>query len=131
MIDQAIRDGVQGNGSRVALALSDAVQKHNERNPGKEIVFINDAAVDLSLTNEKCSSWHLRMDVNGDMKMQARTSWMQRRPEIKRVDIINQDDAFGRSVDRAAAEYLARKRSDSQTVGREFHPLAQVRDFAP
>jgi len=131
VIDQGIRYIVQGNGSGVALALSDAVQKHNERNPGKEIVFINYAAVDPSLTNEKCHFWHFRMDVNGDMKMEALTSYMQKRPEIKRVYVINQDYAFGRSVDRAAAEYLARKRPDIQIVGREFHPLAQVRDFAP
>ena len=131
VIDQGIRYIVQGNGSGVALALSNAVQKHNERNPGKEIVFINYAAVDPSLTNEKCHFWHFRMDVNGDMKMEALTSYMQKRPEIKRVYVINQDYAFGRSVDKAAAEYLARKRPDIQIVGREFHPLAQVRDFAP
>jgi len=33
-IDQDIKFMVQGNGSSVALALSDAVTKHNERNPG-------------------------------------------------------------------------------------------------
>ena len=34
-IDEGARYIVQGNGSAVALAISDAVQKHNERNPGK------------------------------------------------------------------------------------------------
>ena len=37
-IDQGVRYIIQGNGSSVALALSDAVAKHNERNPGKEVV---------------------------------------------------------------------------------------------
>ena len=45
-IDQGIRYVIQGNGSSVALALVDAINKHNERNPGKEIVFLNEAAVD-------------------------------------------------------------------------------------
>ena len=45
-IDQGIRYIAQGNGSSVALALSDAVAKHNERNPDKAVVFLNYAAVD-------------------------------------------------------------------------------------
>ena len=36
-VDQGFRYIAQGNGSGVALALSDAVAKHNERNPGKEV----------------------------------------------------------------------------------------------
>ena len=50
-IDQGVRYITQGNGSSVAGALIDAVNKHNERNPGKEIVFLNEAAVDPDLTN--------------------------------------------------------------------------------
>ena len=45
-IDQGIRYVTQGNGSAVAVPLADAVTKHNERNPGKEIVYLNYAAVD-------------------------------------------------------------------------------------
>jgi branched-chain amino acid transport system substrate-binding protein len=131
VIDQGIRYVVQGNGSGVAIALSDAINKHNERNPGKEIVFINYAAVDPSLTNERCNFWHFRMDINADMKMEALTAYMEKNKDIKKVYVINQDYAFGRAVDKAAADYLAKKRPDVQIVGREFHPLAQVRDFAP
>ena len=50
-IDQGIRYVVQGNGSGAAAAISDAVTKHNERNPGKEVVYFNYAAVDPDLTN--------------------------------------------------------------------------------
>ena len=49
-LDEGARYVVQGNGSGVALALTDAVQKHNERNPGKEVLFLNYAAVDPALT---------------------------------------------------------------------------------
>ena len=38
-IDQGFRYITQGNGSGAALAISDAVSKHNERNPGKELVY--------------------------------------------------------------------------------------------
>ena len=37
-MDQGVRYITQGNGSSVAGALLDAVNKHNERNPGKEII---------------------------------------------------------------------------------------------
>ncbi len=129
--DQGIRYIVQGNGSGVALALSDAVTKYNERNPGKEVVFINYAAVDPDLTDSKCSFWHFRMDANSDMKMEALTSYMAENKAIKNVYLINQDYSFGHQVRRAAREYLARKRPDIQIVGDDLHPLAKVQDFAP
>ena len=131
IIDQGIRYVVQGNGSGVAIALSDAITKHNERNPGKEIVYLNYAAVDPSLTENLCSFWHFRLDVNGNMKMEALTSFMEKNPKIKNVYLINQDYAFGRSTDLAAKQYLARKRPDVKIVGSDLHPLGQVKDFAP
>src|SRR6476620_2264298 len=44
-VDQGIRYITQGDGSSVAGALVDAVNKHNERNPGQEVLFLNYAAV--------------------------------------------------------------------------------------
>jgi len=131
VIDQNIRFVVQGNGSSVALALADAVAKHNERNPGKEILFLNYAAVDPDLTNSKCNFWHFRLDANSDMKMEALTSYLAKDPKIKKVYLLNQNYSFGQQVARAAKEYLARKRPDIVIVGEDLHPLAQVKDFAP
>ena len=37
-----------------ALAIIDALSKYNERNPGKEVLYLNYAAVDPDLTNSKC-----------------------------------------------------------------------------
>ena len=51
--DQGVRYIIQGNGSSVALALIDAINKYNERNPGKEVIYLNEAAVDPDLTNSK------------------------------------------------------------------------------
>src|SRR6476469_5706323 len=72
-LDEGARYVVQGNGSSVALAITDAVQKYNERNPGKEVLFLNYAAVDPALTNEKCTFWRFRFDADADMKMAALT----------------------------------------------------------
>ncbi|OYU42277.1 MAG: branched-chain amino acid ABC transporter substrate-binding protein, partial [Burkholderiales bacterium PBB4] len=105
--------------------------KHNERNPGKEVVYINYAAVDPDLTNSKCSYWHFRVDADTSMKMEALTTWMKDEKDIKKVYLINQNYAHGQQVSRFAKEILARKRPDIQFVGDDLHPLAQVRDFAP
>jgi branched-chain amino acid transport system substrate-binding protein len=131
VIDQGYRYVAQGNGSGVALALIDAINKHNERNPGKEVVFLNYAAVDPDLTNSKCSFWHFRFDANSDMKTEAMTSYMARDPNVKKVYIIGQNYAFGHQVTRAAKEYLKRKRPDIQIVGDDLHPIGQVKDFSP
>ena len=129
--DQGIRIITQGNGSNVAGALIEAVNRHNERNPGKEILFLNYAAVDPAFTNEKCSFWHFRFDANADMKMESLTTWMAGNKNIKKVYLINQDYSFGHAVKKAARAYLARKRPDIQIVGDDLHPLGKVTDFAP
>ncbi|SNS63289.1 amino acid/amide ABC transporter substrate-binding protein, HAAT family [Noviherbaspirillum humi] len=131
VIDQGYRYIAQGNGSGVALALVDAVNKHNERNPGKEIVFLNYSAIDPDLTNSKCSFWHFRFDANSDMKMEALTTYMAKDQNVKKVYIIGQNYAHGHQVTRAAKEYLKRKRPDVQIVGDDLHPIATVKDFAP
>ena len=130
-IDQGIRYVVQGNGSGAAAAISDAVTKHNERNPGKEVVYLNYAAVDPDLTNSKCSYWHFRLDADTSMKMAALTSFMKDQPEVKKVYIIGQNYAHGQQVSRYFKEDIARKRPDIQIVGDDLHPIGQVKDFAP
>jgi branched-chain amino acid transport system substrate-binding protein len=131
VIDKGFRYITQGNGSGAGLALIDAVNKHNERNPGKEVVYLNYAAVDPDMTNNKCSFWHFRFDSNSDMKMEALTSFMAKDTNIKKVYIIGQNYSFGHQVTRAAKEYLARKRPDIQIVGDDLHPIGQVKDFSP
>ncbi|HJV59560.1 MAG TPA: branched-chain amino acid ABC transporter substrate-binding protein [Albitalea sp.] len=129
--DQGIRYIIQGNGSSVALALVDAINKYNERNPGKEIIYMNEAAVDPDLTNSKCSFWHFRLDADTTMKMEAMTTFIKDQKDIKKVYILGQNYSHGQQVSHYAKEFLARKRPDIQIVGDDLHPLAQVRDFAP
>jgi branched-chain amino acid transport system substrate-binding protein len=130
-IDQGARYIIQGNGSSVALALTDAVTKYNERNPGKEVIYLNDSAVDPDLTNSKCSYWHFRYDADTSMKMEAMSSFMETQKDIKNVYILGQNYSHGVQVAKYTKETLARKRPDIKIVGEDLHPLAQVRDFAP
>ncbi len=129
--DQGIRFITQGNGSGVAHALVDAVNKHNARNPDASVLFLNYAAVDPELTNAKCSFWHFRFDANNDQKMQVITNLVAKQPEVKKVYVIGQDYAHGHQVAKAAVEMLAAKRPDVQIVGNDLHPIGKVKDFAP
>jgi branched-chain amino acid transport system substrate-binding protein len=130
-IDQGIRYVLQGTGTGPATAIIDFLNKYNERNPGKEVVFLNYAAVDPDLTNSKCSYWHFRLDADTSMKMEALTTFMKDQADIKKVYLINQNYAHGHQVSKFAKENLARKRPDIQIVGDDLTPLAQTRDFAP
>ena len=89
--DAGARYIIQGNGSGVALALIDAINKYNERNPGKELVYLNEAAVDPDLTNSKCSFWHFRFDADTTMKMEALSSFMKDQKDIHKVYILGQN----------------------------------------
>ncbi|WP_027015345.1 branched-chain amino acid ABC transporter substrate-binding protein [Comamonas composti] len=130
-MDQGVRYVFQGNGSGPALAIMDALEKHNARNKGKEVVYLNYAAVDPDLTNSKCSYWHFRLDADTSMKMEALTTYMKDLPDVKKVYLINQNYAHGQQVSKYAKDMLKAKRPDVQIVGDDFAPLAQVRDFAP
>jgi branched-chain amino acid transport system substrate-binding protein len=129
--DQGIRYITQGNSSAVALALSDAVSKQNARDPDRTILYLNYAAVDPALTNERCSFWHFRFDADADMKMSALTDTIAANKNIKKVYLINQDYSFGQAVAKAARAMLAQKRPDISIVGDDLHPLGKVKDFAP
>ena len=105
--------------------------KYNDRNPGKEILYLNYAAVDPVLTNAKCSYWHFRWDANSDIKMAALTNFMKTRPNIKKLYLINQDYSFGQAVRKEALAMLKEKRPDIEIVGDELHPLLKITDFSP
>lgn len=130
-MDQGARYVLQGNGSGPALAIIDALEKNNARNPGKEVLYFNYAAVDPDLTNSKCSYWQFRYDADTSMKMEALTTYMKDQSDIKKVYLINQNYSHGQQVSKYAKENLKNKRPDVEIVGDDLHPLAQVRDFAP
>ncbi|MDG1069060.1 MAG: branched-chain amino acid ABC transporter substrate-binding protein [Sulfitobacter sp.] len=130
-IDQGVRFIVQGNSSGVANALTEAVDKHNKRNPDSRVLFLNYAAVDPALTNDKCNFWHFRFDANADIKMDALTDVMAKDESLKKVYIIGQDYSFGKAVADAAVSMLGAKRPDVEIVGNELHPIGKVKDFTP
>ena len=111
--------------------MTDAVLKYNQRNPGHEILYLNNGATDTALTEEKCNFWHFRFDANLDMKIDALTGVLSTQKTAKKLYMINQDYAYGHSFKRVAREMLAKKRPDIEIVGDELIPLGKVKDFAP
>ncbi len=130
-IDQGIHYITQGNGSNVAHALVDTLDKHNKRNPDQAVLYLNYAAVDPALTNEKCTFFHFRFDADADMKMAGIVEAIAENKALSKVYLLNQDYAFGQAVSRAAKAMLPKRRPDIQIVGDDLHPLGKVKDFAP
>ena len=132
LVDQGIRYMVQGNGSAVALALSEAMGKHNARNPEQTVLLpelrrgrprAHQRQVQLLALPLRCRRGH--EDAGADQLHGAR------RKRIKKVYLINQDYSFGQSVAKAARAMLNQKRPDIEIVGDDLHPLGKVKDFAP
>lgn len=122
---------LQGNSSANAAALIDAINKHNEREPSRRVLFLNYSAVDPALTNEKCSFWHFRFDAHADMRMVALMQVLREDASVKSVYLIGQDYSFGQAVLREARRQLGVQRPDVQIVGDELHPVGRVKDFLP
>ena len=130
-IDNGARFVLQGNSSATAAALIDAVNKHNEREPERRVLFLNYSAVDPVLTNEKCSFWHFRFDAHADMRMAALMQVLREDQGLKSVYLIGQDYSFGQSVLREAKRQLTLQRPDIRIAGEELHPMLRIKDFAP
>ena len=131
----AIDDGaqviLQGNSSAQALVLIDAINKHNEREPGKRVLFLNYSAVDPVLTNEKCSFWHFRFDAHADMRMTALMQVLKDDLKVRSAYLIGQDYSFGQAVLREARRQIDALRPDMRIVGEELHPVGRIKDFLP
>ena len=130
-VDDGAQVVLQGNSSSNALALIDAINKHNEREPSKRVLFLNYSAVDPVLTNEKCSFWHFRFDAHADMRMTALMQVLRDDKKVQSVYLIGQDYSFGQAVLREARRQLESLRPDVKIVGDELHPMGRVKDFLP
>ena len=130
-IDDGVHFVLQGNSSATAAALIEAISKHNQREPGRRVVFLNYSAVDPLLTNERCNFWHFRFDAHADMRMAALMEVLREDKALQRAYLIGQDYSFGQAVLREARRQLAAQRPDIAIVGDELHPVGRVKDFAP
>jgi branched-chain amino acid transport system substrate-binding protein len=134
-LDRALGDDIhyifQGLGSNVTLTLLDAIEKHNARNPGKEVLLMNWAGLDEEMTNKHCSFWQFRTDGHIGMKTKALVSYLANDESVKKVYLINMDYQMGQNAEAAARRFLKEMRPDIQIVGSDLHPPGRVQDFTP
>ena len=127
--DQNMPFIMQCSGSNIAAALIEGIEKHNERSPESRIIYLNCGAVATELTNDKCSFWHFRFDLNVAQKAEVMVRALPK--AVNKVYLLNQDYLFGQSVQRDVKTYVTKLRPDVQVVGDELIPLGKVKDFSP
>ena len=129
-IDQNITY-VASNVSSVAHALTDAIAKHNARNPERRVLFLDFDSRDPALTGAKCNFWHFLFIQTSDTEINFLTDYLTKRKDVGKVYLINPDYAYGQGVSKTTKEMLAKKRPDIQIVGDDLMPFLKVKDFAP
>ena len=127
--DQNMPFIMQCSGSNIAAALMEGIEKHNDRNPDNRIIYLNCGAVATELTNEKCSFWHYRFDLNVAQKAEVMVKALPK--NVDKVYLLNQDYLFGQSVQRDIKIFLAKNRPDVKVVGDELIPLGKIKDVSP
>src|SRR5688572_24797144 len=102
----AIADGVQivvqGASSAIGGQITEDVRKHNLRNPGKEVVYINVGAEAMDLTGEKCNFHHFRFAGNAEVRTKSLVLGMKQAGALgTRVYAINQNSSWGQDMEKA------------------------------
>ena len=121
---------VQGASSAIGGQITEDVRKHNLRNPGREIVYINVGAEALELTGEKCNFHHFRFSGDAQLRTKALVNAMKQAGALgTRVYSINQNYSWGQDMERAIADNAAA--GGYQVVEKTLHDVNKVQDFAP
>jgi branched-chain amino acid transport system substrate-binding protein len=130
----AIADGVQivvqGASSAIGGQITEDVRKHNLRNPGKEIVYINVGAEALELTGEKCNFHHFRLTGNAQVRTKVLVQGMKQAKALgTKVYSINQNYSWGQDMENAIVANAAT--GGYEVVEKTLHDVNKIQDFAP
>ncbi|MSO90855.1 MAG: branched-chain amino acid ABC transporter substrate-binding protein [Acetobacteraceae bacterium] len=130
----AINDGariiIQGASSAIGGQITADVQKHNARNPGKELIWINVGAEAMEFTGSKCHFYHFRWNGNAEIRLKAMMIAMKEANALgKRIYVIGQNYSWGHDVQKLTRDYA--KEFDYTIVGDVIHDVNKIQDFAP
>jgi branched-chain amino acid transport system substrate-binding protein len=121
---------VQGGSSAIGGQITEDVRKHNLRNPGKEIVYINVGAEALELTGEKCNFHHFRFAGNAQVRTKVLVQAMKQAKALgTKVYSINQNYSWGQDMERAIVDNAGA--GGYQVVEKTLHDVNKIQDFAP
>lgn len=131
---QAVAEGVhvviQASSSAIAAQLSDDIRQHNEKNPGKEVIYLNVGAEAMELTGEKCHFHAFRFTTTAPMRVGALVKVMSGDGSLgKRVYSINQNYSWGKDMETAIKANATA--GGYEVVEAVLHDVARVQDFTP
>ncbi len=133
-LKSAINDGahiiIQGASSAIGGQITDDVQKHNARNPGKEIMYFNVGAEAMEFTGSKCHFYHFRWNGNAEIRLRAMLTAMKDANVLgTKVYVIGQNYSWGHDVQKLVKEYAGF--GGYTVVGDVIHDVNKIQDFAP
>jgi branched-chain amino acid transport system substrate-binding protein len=133
-VKAAIADGVQivvqGASSAIASQVTEDIRKHNLRNPGKELIYLNVGAEALVLCGEKCHFHHFRFNPNADIRVNALAAAMKETGDLgTRVYSINQNYAWGQDMENAIVKFAPLY--GYTVIGKVLHDVNRIQDFSP
>ncbi|HEX5476602.1 MAG TPA: ABC transporter substrate-binding protein, partial [Burkholderiales bacterium] len=111
-LNRALGQGIRviAQGSSASGALIEALDRYNARHRGQEALYLNYAAADPALANDRCSFWRFRFDASSLMKMDVLTTWIAKDRSIRKVYLVDANDAAGRVASEEARSLLVLKR---------------------
>lgn len=133
-VKAAIADGarfiVQGASSAVAGQITEDVRKHNIRNPGKEVIFLNVGGEALELTGTKCHFHHFRFNPNAQVRVKPMILAMKDAGILgTRVYSMNQNYSWG--IDMQDTIEAEARLGGYQVVEKTLHDVNKIQDFSP
>lgn len=133
-VKAAIADGariiVQGASSAIGGQVTEDVRKHNLRNPGKEVIYMNVGAEALELTGDKCHFHHFRFNTNAVMRVAALAPAMKEAGLLDGgVYAIDQNYSWGQDMKDATLTYA--DKVGYKVVGETLHDVNKIQDFSP
>lgn len=133
-VKAAIADGarfiIQGASSAVSGQITEDVRKHNLRNPGKEVIFLNVGGEALELTGAKCHFYHFRFNPNANVRVKPMVMAMKEAGILgTRVYSMNQNYSWGIDMQNAIEANAAL--GGYTVVEKTLHDVAKIQDFSP
>lgn len=133
-LKSAIADGaqiiIQGSSSAVSGQITENVRKHNLRNAGKEVLFMNMGGEALELTGDKCHFYHFRFTTNAVMRVKTLVPAMKETKELgTKVYAMNQNYSWGKDMDTAIKDYASA--GGYAVVENTLHDVNKIQDFSP
>ncbi|WP_028241001.1 branched-chain amino acid ABC transporter substrate-binding protein [Stutzerimonas azotifigens] len=131
---QAVADGahviIQGSSSAVAGQITEDVRKHNIRNKGNEIVYLNMGGEALELRGDKCHFHAFHLTTTAPMRVGPLVKVMAQEGDLgDRVYSINQAYSWGQDMEQAIKSYA--DTYDYEVVETVLHEVNRIQDFAP